>query len=179
MLKLRLRWALHIIATLRFDLVLLPLNHVISNITWNRGWWKYCKLLHDLQMKKKTFLLFISKGKYLALKWNLGHTRTYMFFIEEATLTFTPAMACSWTKGSWRAILLPPPRVAEDSLNMPSHHTHPLCKSQSHSWEVIFYQVIFTQMIDELAIETVYENKTRKWRKDISIPFTYSYFFFI
>lgn len=83
-----------------------------------------------------------------------------------------------WSGVCTLAILLPPTWLRIHLTWLHTIHTH-IYKSQSHCWEVIVLSSYFTQVVDELAIETVYENKTRKWRKDIFIPFTYSYFFFI
>lgn len=85
-LRLRLKLVLHIIEALQFEIVFL-LNHVITKMKWNEIWWKNCKLLHDLQMRK-VFWLFILEGKYLVLKWNLKHKHICSYIVA-TTFIFT------------------------------------------------------------------------------------------
>lgn len=75
-LRLRLKLVFHIIAALQFEIVFL-LNYAISKIKWNEVWWKNCKLLHDLQMRK-VFLIIYFGRKIFGIKME-SETQTYMF----------------------------------------------------------------------------------------------------
>lgn len=50
------------------------ISHAISKIEWNKGSWKHCKLLHDLQVQKGYSTVHL-EGKCLALKWNLKRSQ--------------------------------------------------------------------------------------------------------
>lgn len=70
-----------------------------------------------------------------------------------------------WSGECTLAILLPPGwlRIHCTCLQVEMNLVHTIltriCKSQSHCWEVIVLSSYFTQVIEELAIETVYKTK--------------------
>ena len=85
-LRLRLKLVLHIIEALQSEIVFL-LNHVITKMKLSEIWWKNCKLLHDLQMRK-VFLIIYFRRKIFGIKME-SETQTYMFFIVATTFIFT------------------------------------------------------------------------------------------
>lgn len=107
-LRLRLKLVLHIITALQFETVFL-LNHAISKIKWNEVWWKNCKLLHDLQMRK-VFLIIYFRRKIFGIKME-SETQTCMFlhsgcqfyihimYLQAPGLLWWPG---AWYKGNWR-----------------------------------------------------------------------------
>lgn len=106
--RLRLKLVLHIIEALQFEIVFL-LNHAISKRKWNEVWWKNCKVLHDLQMRK-VFLIIYFRRKIFGIKMESEtQTHTFLhsgchFYIHSINLQAPGLIGwpAAWYKGNWR-----------------------------------------------------------------------------